>query len=95
MLDYLLNETQFTPADLVYFPYIFAKNVDEIKQRINEMTRIGAPITLPIIYQGKPKYLKCIRQYCVTELEGKPSELAFSTIEDRLKRQKTSKNKTK
>ncbi|XP_055313465.1 uncharacterized protein LOC129574886 isoform X2 [Sitodiplosis mosellana] len=53
LLDYLLNETQFTAADLVHFPYIFARNVDEIKQRIDEMTRIGAPITLSIIYQGK------------------------------------------
>lgn len=81
-----MNDTQFTAADITYFPYILGKGLDEIKLRIDEMTRLGAPITLPILYQGKTKYLKCIRQYCVTELEGKPSDMAYSTIEDRLKR---------
>lgn len=94
-LDYLLNETNFTADDLLYFPYIFARSVDEIKARIKEMTRIGAPITLPMIYQGKTRYLKFIRQYCTTKLEDKPGDLAYATIEDRVKRQKTPKNKAK
>lgn len=81
-----MNDTQFTAADITYFPYILGKGLNEIKSRIDEMNRIGAPITLSILYQGKTKYLKCIRQYCVTELDGESSDVAFSTIEDRLKR---------
>lgn len=94
-LDYLLNETKFAAVDITYSPYILLKSIDEIKARIDEMTKIGAPITLPVIYQGKTKYMKCIRQYCVTQLKDKETDVAFAAIEERLKQQKSQKYKNK
>lgn len=77
-LDYFLNETQFSAQDITHFPYIFNRNIDEIKLRVVEMKRIGAPITLPMLYQGKTKYLKYIQKYCAT-----PDD--FRIIENRLR----------
>lgn len=84
-LDYFLNETQFSAADITYFPYILNKNIDEVKIRVIEMNRLDAPVTLPILYQGKTKYLKYIRQYCKTQND-------FQAIEDRLRSEKSKKN---
>lgn len=79
-----MNETQFTAEDITHCLYILSRNIDEIKLRSEEMKRIGAPITLPILYQGKAKYLRYIGHYCVDGRE-------FQAIETRLKSEKTTK----
>lgn len=80
-----MNETQFSAEDITYFPYILSKNIHEVKTRVVEMNRIAAPVTLPILYQGRTKYLKYIRQYCSTQGD-------FQAIEDRLRSGKSNKD---
>lgn len=81
LLDYLLNEAKLSAKDITRHPYIFHQNIDEVKLRVIEMNRIGAPITSSVLYLGKTNYLKYIRKYCSSSND-------FDVIENRFRNDK-------
>lgn len=89
-MDYFLNETQFTADDIQKSVHILQKGLDEVRNRINEMTKIGAPIELSIINRSKTEYLKFIRSYAASNAEKKDEKLqkGLMAIEERLKSKK-------
>lgn len=85
-LDFLLDH--FPAQEITHFPYILNKNIDEIKTRVEEMKKLGVPVTLPYIYQSKKRYLNVIRKYSVDNPRNQTGQDDFLAIEKRLSSQK-------
>jgi len=84
-LDYLLNETHFTIADISSNVSIFKTKLDELKLRMNELNAIGiTPTKLYQICLAKKNYLEMIGKFCKKNESQKTFDL-FKSIEKRIK----------
>lgn len=82
-LDYLLNEVRFDVKEISKRLYIFEKSLNEIKARVDELPKIGAPITVEALNKHKAHYMKYVKEYCNEENEEHKTILL--DIEIRLK----------
>lgn len=80
--------TIFSPEDITHFPYIFHKNIAELKIRLGEMNKLGVPITLPYLYQSKSRYLNVLQKYNMDK-QDESSQSVFLAAEERLKNKKS------
>lgn len=78
----------FSAQEITHSPYILNKNIDEIKTRVEEMKKLGVPVTLPYIYQSKKRYLNVIRKYSVDYPKNQTGQDDFLAIEKRLSSKK-------
>lgn len=61
MLDYLLNETDYTREDIASVPRIFLFSLETIKKRIEELEMIGKlPKNLSKLTQGNIRFKKLV-----------------------------------
>lgn len=82
-LDYLLNEVQFDVKEISKRLYIFEKSLHEMEARVDELSKIGAPITVDALNKHKAHYLKYVKNYCNEENEE--HKIILLNIEIRLK----------
>lgn len=82
-LDYLLKETRFNAKDIPKCLNIFSKNLDDLKARFDELSQIGAPITIQALTKTKTEYLKYAKTFCNEENDEHKTILL--AIEKRLK----------
>lgn len=86
-LDYLL--TIFKADDIIDFPHIFSTGIDKIKTRVEEMDKLGVPITIRYIYQNDKRYLSTLKKYSVNSSQNVNSQAILEAIELRLKNKKS------
>lgn len=82
-LDYLLNETRFDKKDIPKCLNILSKNLDDLKARVNELSELGAPITITALTKSKTQYLKYVKTFC--NEENDEHRVILLSIEKRLK----------
>lgn len=85
MLDYLLNETNFTIDDINSYLTVFTASTDELRLRMNELTAIGfVPHRLYMICTHRTRYLEMVERFCVNKNCPDAFE-SFKLIEKRVK----------
>lgn len=82
-LDYFLNELGFDAKEVSKKLYIFDKSLNELKARTDELTKIGAPVTIEALNKHKSHYLKYVKSHCNEENEV--HRITLLDIEIRLK----------
>lgn len=85
-LDYLLNETRFNAEEIPKCLNIFNKNLDDLKARVDELSKIGAPVTIQALIKSKTEYLKHAKMFC--DEENDENKTTLLAIEKRLKSSK-------
>lgn len=90
-LDYLLNESRFNAKDIPKCLYIFKRSLDDLKARVDELTRIGAPITIGVLHKNKTEYLKYVKKFC--DDENDEHKVVLLAIEIRLKNLRRNRRK--
>lgn len=83
-MDFFLDEAQFSPDDIHGCLDIFSKNLDDLKARLNELTSIGAPITVQALIKSKTDYLKYVKKFCIDG--NQKDEETLLSVELRLKK---------
>ena len=79
-----MDEAKFSPDDIPGSLYIFSRNIDDFRARLEELTTIGAPITIQALNKAKTDYLKYVKKFCI---EGnQEDEKILLSVEKRLKK---------
>lgn len=82
-LDYLLKETRFNTEDIPKCLNIFNKNLDDLKARVDELSQLGASITITALTKSKTEYLKYAKTFC--DEKNDEHKIISLSIEKRLK----------
>lgn len=74
---------RFNANDIPKCLSIFTKNLDDLKARVDELSEIGAPITIQSLIKSKTEYLKYAKKFCSEENDK--HKIILVAIEKRLK----------
>lgn len=78
-----MNEVQLDAEELSKSLWILQRNLDELKARTDELSKIGAPISINVLHRNATGYLKYVKKFCNEENEE--HKLTLLNIEIRLK----------
>lgn len=77
-----MEESRFDANDVPKCLNIFNKNLDDLKARVDELSKIGAPITIQVLIRSKADYLKYVKKFC--NEDNDEQKLILLAIEKRL-----------
>lgn len=78
-----MNEVRFKAEEIPKSLGIYGKNLDDLKARVDELSKLDAPITIQALTKSKIEYLKYAKAFC--NEENAEHEKVLLAIEKRLK----------